>query len=64
VPEYSLDLDGPDGTAYVPSQAFPNAKRVGDTFERDGWTWQVIDVAAKQFDAPGEPPETLRCVPA
>ncbi|MDP9223608.1 MAG: hypothetical protein M3P18_07075 [Actinomycetota bacterium] len=64
MPEYSLDLDGPDGTTYVPSQEFPNAGRVGETFERDGWTWQVIAVAAKQFDAPGEPPETLRCVPA
>jgi recombination DNA repair RAD52 pathway protein len=35
----------------------------GDTFGFDGWTWQVLEVAAKQFDTPDEPPETLRCVP-
>jgi hypothetical protein len=63
VPEYSLDLDGPDG-AYVPSHEFPSDMRAGDTFERDGSKWQVIEVATKQFDQPGEPPKTLRCVPA
>lgn len=64
VPEYSLDLDGPDGATYVPCHEFPDVMRAGDTFEHDGWTWQVLEVATKQFDAPGEPSETLRCVPA
>jgi hypothetical protein len=28
---------------------------LGDTFEDDGWSWQVLAVATKQFDAPGDP---------
>lgn len=61
---YSLALEGPDGEIYVPSHAFPNSMRAGDTFEHSGLTWQVLDVAVKQFEADGEPPQTLRCMPA
>jgi hypothetical protein len=64
MPAYSLDLEGPDGNVYVPSHDFESEMRSGDTFTYDGWTWQVTEVATKQFDAPGEPDLTLRCVPA
>jgi hypothetical protein len=56
----SIALEGPDGETYVLSHDFPNPMRAGDTFAHDGLTWQVLEVAMKQFDAPGEPPETLR----
>ena len=62
MPEYSLHLEGPDGSKYVPSYEFPDAMHPGDTFSYDGWTWQVTAVATKQFDAPGEPELTLRCI--
>jgi hypothetical protein len=63
MPAYRLDLDGPDGPIYVPSHDFPSAMRAGDTFMYDGWTWQVTEVATKQFDKEGEPELTLRCIP-
>jgi hypothetical protein len=63
---YSLALEGPDGETYVVSHEFEEEMHSGDTFAREGVTWQVIAVAAKQqqFDAPDEPAYTLRCVPA
>jgi hypothetical protein len=65
MPAYSLDLDRPgEEPLYVPSHDFPNTMRSGDTFEYDGWTWQVMQVATKQFDREGEPEFTLRCIPA
>jgi hypothetical protein len=64
MPAYSLDLDGPEGNRYVPSHDFPNEMHSGDTFEYGDWKWQVTAVATKQFDEPGEPPLTLRCLPA
>jgi hypothetical protein len=59
---YSLDLEGPDGNTYVPSHDFPNEMGPSDTFTYNGWTWRVTEVARKQFDAPGEPELTLRCI--
>jgi hypothetical protein len=64
MPAYSLDLEGPEGNTYVPSHDFPNEMRRGETFTLEGYTWQVVEVAKKQFDAPGEPDLTLRCIPA
>jgi len=63
MPAYSLDLEGLDGNStYVPSHDFPTAMRPGDSFKYEGWTWEVTEVATKQFDASGEPELTLRCV--
>jgi len=64
MPAYSLDLEGPEERTFVESHDFPNEMRPGATFTHDGWTWQVIEVATKQFDAPGQPVLTLRCIPA
>jgi hypothetical protein len=65
MPSYSLDLDLPgEESRYVPSHEFPNEMGRDDQFEYDGYTWHVIEVATKQFDAPGEPEKTLRCIPA
>ena len=65
MPSYSLDIEIPGEEArYVPSHDFPNEMRAGDQFEYDGYTLQVVEVATKQLDAPGEPDETIRAVPA
>jgi hypothetical protein len=62
---YSLRLQVPEGESrYVPSVEFHRMLSPGDTFEFAGEMWRVSEVAAKSFDVPGEPPETLRCVPA
>lgn len=61
---YSLDLEVPGEEArYVKSHDFPNEVSTDDQIQYDGFTWQVFEVATKQFDAPGEPDKTLRCVP-
>ena len=62
MPAYSLDLNGLDGIVYVPSHEFPEAMTPGDTFTHNGSTWRVTDVATKQFDAPDQPEQTLRCI--
>jgi hypothetical protein len=63
VASYSLDLEAPDeDVPYVPTHDFDGTPRSGDTFEYDGRTWRVLEVAVKQFDAPGEPPNTIRAV--
>jgi hypothetical protein len=60
---YSLRLEGTERESrYVPSYEFPGTLDIGDTFDFEGSTWRVSAVAVKQFDVPGEPPETLRCV--
>lgn len=65
MPAYSLDIDLPgEPLRYVKSHEFPNEMHPGDQFEYDGWALQVAEVATKQFDAPDEPPQTLRCIPA
>lgn len=65
MPSYSLDIDIPgEASRYVESHDFPNEMRAGDQFQYDGYTLQVIEVATKQFDPPGEPGTTLRCIPA
>lgn len=61
MPAYSLDLNGLDGIVYVPSADFPEAVQPGDTFTYNGSNWAVTEVTTKQFDAPGEPEQTLRC---
>lgn len=64
MPSYSLDVEIPGEDArYVASHDFPNEMRVGDQFQYDGYTLQVIAVATKQFDALGEPDQTIRAVP-
>jgi hypothetical protein len=63
MPSYSVNLDRPgEDNVYVPTHEFDNDMRAGDTFEYDGAMWQVLEVATKQFDAEGEPEQTLRCV--
>jgi hypothetical protein len=52
----------PECAEREPSHEFPDEMHSGDTFTYDGWTWQVTQVAAKQFDAEGEPELTLRCI--
>jgi hypothetical protein len=65
MPSYSLDIEIPgEGNRYVPSHDFPNEMRAGDQFQYDGYTLQVVEIATKQFDAPGEPGHTIRVVPA
>lgn len=65
MPSYSLDLQRPgEDDIYVPSHDFEGPMRPDDTFEYERWTWRVIEVATKQFDAEGEPEQTLRCVPS
>lgn len=65
MPSYSLHIEIPGEEArYVASHDFPNEMHAGDQFEYDGYTLQVVEVATKQFDAPGEPPETIRAIPA
>ena len=64
MPTYSLDFEGPGAPDYVPAHEFPEAMRASDTFTYGGWAWQVLEVAQKQFDRPGEPTQTLRCIPA
>jgi hypothetical protein len=60
---YSLHLGGHgEEPIYVPSHNFPGEMSPGDRFEYDVWTWQVTAVATKQFDAPGEPGETIRAI--
>jgi hypothetical protein len=62
---YSLRLETSEGESrHVPSHEFPRGVDVGDRFEFEGKRWRVRAVAVKQFDVPGEPPETLLCVPA
>lgn len=64
MPSYSLDLALPgQEPGYVPSHDFPGEMRNGDRFQYDGCTWQVIEVATKQFDSQGEPDKTLHCIP-
>jgi hypothetical protein len=63
MPAYSLHLEGHGEPAiYVQSHDFPSAMKPGDKFAFKGWTWQVVEVAAKQFGAAGEPDKTLRCI--
>jgi hypothetical protein len=65
MPSYSLDIEIPgEDNRYVPSHDFPNDMRAGDQFEYEGYKLQVVEVAAKQFDAPGEPDQTIRAIPA
>lgn len=65
MPSYSLNVEIPGQDArYVPSHDFPNDMSVGDQFQYDGYTLQVVAVATKQFDAPGEPDQTIRAIPA
>jgi hypothetical protein len=47
----------------VPSHDFPSEMRAGDRFEYAGYKLQVVEVATKQFDAPGEPDQTIRAIP-
>jgi hypothetical protein len=62
---YSLDIEIPgEDTRYVPSYDFPNEMHAGDAFEYDGYKLRVVEVATKQFDAPGEPNQTIRAIPA
>jgi hypothetical protein len=63
MPSYSLDIEipGEDG-CYVASHDFLDGMHVGDQFQYDGYTLQVIAVATKQFDALGEPDQTIRAV--
>lgn len=65
MPSYSLHIELPaEAPRYVPSHDFPNEMHAGDQFQFDGYTLQVLEVATKQFDAPGEPEQTLRCIPS
>jgi len=64
MPIYNLGLDGPDGEQIIPAHEFPNEMRRDDTFEYDGYTWQVLQVATEQNAKQGEPVKILRCVPA
>jgi hypothetical protein len=64
MPTYSLDIEIPgEDPRYVPSHDFPNEMRAGDQFTFEGYTLQVAEVATKQFDAPGEPDQTIRALP-
>ena len=64
VPAYSLDLTSPNGPTYIPWHEFPEQMDVASRFTYDGWTYEVVEVAVKNFDAAGEPDLTLRCVAA
>jgi hypothetical protein len=65
VPSYSLDIEIPgDESRYMPSQDFPKEMSAGGQFMFEGYTLQVVEVATKQFDAPGEPDQTIRAIPA
>jgi hypothetical protein len=65
MPSYSLEIEIPgEDPRYVPSHDFPKEMRAGDGFEYDGYRLQVVEVATKQFDAPGEPERTIRAIPA
>jgi hypothetical protein len=65
MPSYSLHIEIPgEPERYVKSHDFPSEMRPGDEFTFDGYRLRVVGVATKQFDAEGEPPTTLRCLPA
>jgi hypothetical protein len=60
--QYSLDLEGDDERRYVPSHAFHGPVGIGDMFDYDGCSYEVVRVVIKQFKPnPGEPPRTLHC---
>lgn len=60
--KYSLDLVDHEGNRYVPSHDFPGPIGIGDQFDYDGRSYEVVAVAIKQFKPdPGEATRTLRC---
>jgi hypothetical protein len=48
MPTYSLDLTGPDGQEWVDGYESQTELKSGDTFERAGWTWRVMEIATSQ----------------
>ena len=64
MPNYSLHLEAPgEEPIYVASQQFDTEVQKDEKFTHEGRTWKVVEVAVKQFDAPGEPELTIRAVP-
>ena len=61
MPRYSLDLDGPDSRTYVLSHDFPTEMRRGDRFDYGGFTWRIVAVSQRHYDAAGEAKLTLHC---
>jgi hypothetical protein len=60
--QYSLDLEHHGDHHYVPSHDFHGPVGIGDRFDYEGRSYEVVAVAIKQFKpGPGEPPRTLRC---
>jgi len=57
----ALDLEGPEGEKWVERYEAAAEMKVGDTFVYDGWTFQVVAVAVRQYGT--NAPLVLRCVP-
>lgn len=47
--QYSLDLEGDDERRWVASHDFHGPVGIGDTFDYDGCSYEVVRVEIKQF---------------